>query len=166
MIFIILGLGLGILLCYSFIQDFLTMKKGTEKALINGTYSKNNHYYGLIIFNLIGILIGLLAIYLSIQPETKDNVTLALGIGLSLMFAGQCLPLFYTASYYYNENSIITCGKLIRFKSVKTIETKSAVFMKNFMVTTFNGDEILVSKKTALYLEEKTGKKISSRRKG
>lgn len=166
MIYIILGLGLGLVLCYTFIQDFLTMQKGTKKALINGNYSKNNHYYAMIIFNLIGVLIGILAIYLSVQPETKDNVTLALGTGLAMMFAGQCLPLFYTASFYYNENSIITCGKLIRFKSVKSIETKSAVFMKNYMVTTFNGDEILISKKTALYLEEKTGKKISIQRKG
>ncbi len=165
MLYILAGVIFGSVLCYSFVKEFLEMRHGTKKALATAKdFVKNDHSLWQRILSIAGVAIGIFAaVYSSgaFDPAAKDDLTVALGIALALMFVGQYLAILYHASYWINDQSLITCGKLIRFKSVKSIRTKRSSFMKNFTVTTYSGDEILVSKKTALALQEKTGKKIA-----
>lgn len=163
MFYILFGVAFGVLICYGLVKDYLQMRSSTNRYLENSKeYVRKDH-------SLISGLIDLAGIGVSIFTTlygqgyfggTKDNLTTALSIALIFMFIGQYMTMRYRASWYENENSIITCGKLIRFKSVKKIEISNGM-QKLYSVTTFNGENVQITKKTAEFLMEKTGIKLT-----
>lgn len=160
MLYILIGAVFGGILCYSFVTDFLQMRKDTRQFLQNGkNFEKNDHSLILRVLSVLGGLVGLFSVV--VGYVIKDDLNIALGIALVFMFIGQYLSVIYRSCYWANESSIITCGKLIRFKSVKAIKIRRSLFVKSYNVTTFNGEDIIVSKKTAMLLEEKSGKAIT-----
>lgn len=159
MLYIIIGGLFGAFLCYTFVTEYLEMRKTTNQFIENGKdYQKNDHSLAMRLLSLGGAALGVFSAVVGIS--IKDDLNIALGIALTLMFIGQYFSLIYRSMYFYNESSVISAGKLIRFKSVRSITTSKSVFMKSFSINTFNGENIIVSKKTALFIAEKTGKSI------
>jgi len=163
MLYILLGIAFGVLICYGLVKDYLQMRSSTNRYLQNSKdYVRKDHSLITGLVDLIGIVA---AIFTGLYGQgyfggTKDNLTTALSIALVFMFIGQYMTMRYRASWYENETSIITCGKLIRFKSVKKIEISSGM-QKLYSVTTFNGENVQITKKTAEFLMEKTGIKLT-----
>lgn len=165
MLYILLGIALGAFLCFSFVKEYLEMRKNTNSYLANGKdYVKTDHSLLQRIISIIGVFIGLFAaVYSSgyFGAELKDDLTVALGLALILMFIGQYLASIYHSSYWMNESAMITAGKLLRFKSIKSIKAKQSLWVSSYTVTTYHGDEVAVPKKIAVALSEKCGKSIT-----
>ncbi len=160
MLYLLIGSALGSLLLFSFLKEYQRMLKETKKILLTRKdYQLNNHALGVQIVSVIGILLGIITAF--IGELTADQVSAALGIALTLIFVGQFFLLGYRNRYWSNEDSIVTSGKLIKFKSVKQIKKFRSLAASNYSIITFSGQDIMVSKKTALFLSDKTKKSIS-----
>ncbi len=160
MVLSIVGFGVGSVLMIFFLKEYMKMKKETAVLLeTKGTYDHNNHSNFPKIMSGMGVILGLSSIYLGYIEN--DELNLTLGIIIALMFVGQFFLVSFRSQYWFNEDSVISSGEYIRYKSIKSIKNSKAILMRNYTITTYSGQDIVVSKETALYLSEKLKKSIS-----
>ena len=154
MIYILIGTLLSTLLAYSLIKEYLDMRKKTI-ALVrqHNDYLFHNHSLSMQLLVLVAIAMGIATAIIGFS--TGDDLNVTLGIAVVILFIGQYFNSLYRTRFFCNDTSLITCGKLIRYKSVKKINTSRSLFQKRYTVQTFNGDQIVVSQKTADYLKTK-----------
>ena len=57
-------------------------------------------------------------------------------------------------TYYYNKTHLVLQAKLIRIKSIKSLEKTSALLVKRYKLTTLNGDETILTLKQGQHIEE------------
>lgn len=104
----------------------------------------------------IKISYGAFAIFglVSAIVDYKNTTTIALGIVLCFLFAGEFLLANFRYRFYYNTNVFFCNGKLVRYKSVKEIVRKRKIKMAFVTVRTFNAEEFTVSPKVLSIIEE------------
>ncbi len=102
---------------------------------------------------IIGILLlSVLLLITGFNYKNTDNISL--GIMLFFLGVSELINNISLNTYYYNKTHLILQAKLIRIKSIKSLEKTSAFLVKRYKLTTLNGDETILTLKQGQHIEE------------
>lgn len=91
----------------------------------------------------------------------NDTTTIAFGVILATMCAGQLYESKIKTTLYYSNNSIIVYGEVIAFRSIKEIKKRKLPIKGIYMLTTYLQDKVPINQLALDIIQERRKIKIS-----
>lgn len=127
-------------------KTFIKKNKALKQELANMQYQSQTDnkmriviYLSLMVFSLVSVVAG---IYLN------DQVSIALGVILFFIGAGELMSYNVKNKIYYNNERFIIDGVVTRYRSIKRIHTKKKIGITLYEVHCLNGEVVPISKKS------------------
>ena len=149
---IIFSIIVSIVIFYTKLRSHFKSKENLDTILSNKTF---NCFYFYSIFSFLYIVIiflGLFSIALGIIK--LDNTLIATGVLSTSIFFGEFINAKDKFSFYYNNDSFISNGKVIRYQSIKSIIRPKIPFAF-YIVKTINNNSYSISPKSFNLIQDK-----------
>ncbi len=152
MALIVLALILGIAVIFLKGKEYFDLKKIYEEILANKKYEKfDSRKQSYFIYSFL-MFLGIISAVTGFM--TKEYSTAVMGIVIILMIASELFTLQYKNIFYYNDSNFIVSGKVLRYKSIKSIDEGGKLPFSSSFVTTLNNEKHQITKAFAKKLKE------------
>lgn len=142
----------GIIL-FTKLRDVKPLRENVKQALENNKYEKYDFSTWVKVVYIVFILGSIVA--LGYGFAIKDYDIVSIGIILIFIFASELIMLPYRMVLYYNDTHFIACGKVTRYKSIKTFEELKYVSFGFVRIVTLSDEKLPLSRKACAIVKEK-----------
>ncbi len=155
---ILFSIIISAVILYTKISNHLKSKGNLEEILSNKNFNCFKFHLTFKILYTVIIILGLFSIIVGILNH--DNTLVAISIVSVFLFFGELINSRTKFSFYYNNDSFISNGKVIRYKSVKCI-IRPRVPFAFYIIKTINNDSYSISPKSFDIIKDKLKLKIN-----
>lgn len=149
---IIFSIIVSIAILYTKVRSYFKSKENLDTILSNKNFNRYNFYYIFSFLYIAIIILGLFSITLGII--NLDNTLIATGIVSVSIFFGELINSKNKFSFYYNNDSFISNGKVIRYQSIKNIIRPKIPFAF-YIIKTVNNNKYSISPKSFNIIQDK-----------
>lgn len=142
----------GVIL-FTKLKDVKPLRENVKQALENNKFEKYDFSTWVKVIYIVFILGSIVA--LGYGFIIKDFDIVSIGIILIFIFVSELIMLPYRMVLYYNETHFIACGKVVRYKSIKTYEELKYVSFGFVRIVTLSDEKIPLSRKALAIVQEK-----------